>query len=213
MEYQLTENRPLEDADDQCPQPKKDLPAMARSALIMSACLQLSEDHPMDQQCLQTSSSVRRPRSCPDLSEEYLEVRSPPHQPPEQSKAPQTTARAIGPFHPKTGRIRKARGSIPSEAEDSDDDPSRIPIQWQRVPVGGWVTTAKSKFGNNKPKCPPCHRLKKSNPCRGPPPCRECFAKGRRLAVQCQEWGEGFVPKQRRDKLGRFMTGKIGKKE
>jgi len=77
----------------------------------------------------------------------------------------------------------------------------------QKAPPGGWISTAKGKYGLNKPKCPPCHRLKKKDPCRGPPPCRECYGKGRRYAAQCQEWGEGFVPKQKRDRFGRFMSG------
>jgi hypothetical protein len=61
-----------------------------------------------------------------------------------------------------------------------------------------WISTANGRYGTNKPKCPPCARLKKKDPCNGPPPCRQCFGKGRRTAELCQEWGETYVPKVRK---------------
>lgn len=61
-----------------------------------------------------------------------------------------------------------------------------------------WVSMASGRYGVNKPKCPPCARLKKKDPCNGQAPCRQCYGKGRRTPEECQEWGEGYVPKIRK---------------
>jgi len=118
-------------------------------------------------------------------------------------------------IHPKTGKIRLPRSSSVSSASSAESTSSTVPQQpisfpklskekWElpeNIDELGWVSTAKTMYGLNKPKCPPCHRLKKKDPCRGPPPCRECYRKGRRTAMECQEWGEGYLPKRR--KVGR----------
>ena len=123
-------------------------------------------------------------------------------------------------FHPKTGKIRKPRDWDTSD-EDSGDSagtvmdytktsprksPGTVPklatplrnsfvkgSQSPSSPGSHWVGSP----GKNKPKCPPCHRLKKADPCTGPAPCKECYRKGRTTAEQCQEWGENYVPKLR----------------
>jgi hypothetical protein len=61
-----------------------------------------------------------------------------------------------------------------------------------------WVSSAAGRYGVNKPKCPPCARLKKKDPCNGQAPCRQCWGKGRRTPEECQEWGENYVPKIRK---------------
>ncbi|PSS15376.1 hypothetical protein M430DRAFT_277687 [Amorphotheca resinae ATCC 22711] len=55
---------------------------------------------------------------------------------------------------------------------------------------GRWIRTSTGKYSINPVKCPPCARRKKGTKCRGGPPCRECWSKGRRSAVLCQEWSE-----------------------
>lgn len=61
-----------------------------------------------------------------------------------------------------------------------------------------WVSSSPGKYGVNKPKCPPCARLKKKDPCNGQAPCRQCWGKGRRTPEECQEWGENYIPKVRK---------------
>lgn len=61
-----------------------------------------------------------------------------------------------------------------------------------------WVSSVAGRYGVNKPKCPPCARLKKKDPCNGQAPCRQCWGKGRRTPEECQEWGENYVPKIRK---------------
>ncbi|KAH8596805.1 hypothetical protein B0O99DRAFT_685284 [Bisporella sp. PMI_857] len=129
-----------------------------------------------------------------------------------QRATPLTTPFRTSDFHPKTGKIRRPRSAsslYSSSSSDTELSPLQLSQKWKKVPFGGWISTATSKYGFNKPKCPPCYRLKKKDPCRGPPPCRECFRKGRRTAEMCQEWGEGFVPRQKRDRFGRFISGKV----
>lgn len=147
-------------------------------------------------------------RATTDLME--LDPQSPPT-PTSRSSSPAPCSNSS--FHPKTGRIRLPRDHD-TDSEDGSDDEFQLPQEvsfpklgrtsWSSdVDAPGWVSTAKSPFGVNKPKCPPCWRLKKKDPCRGPPPCRECVGKGRRTVQECQEWGEGYVKKIRKGRVGR----------
>jgi hypothetical protein len=140
-------------------------------------------------------------------------------------------------FHPRTGKIRRPRELDSSDddtfgAQKSSDEDSHTfnpvfqgmmttprkltPAKRGRPPSAKraadnipWVSDATGKWGVNKPKCPPCARLKKKDPCNGQAPCRQCWGKGRRTPEECQEWGENYVPRIRK----RRARGSLVKKD
>jgi hypothetical protein len=150
---------------------------------------------------------------------------------------PPTRHNLSSPFHPRTGKVRRPREQDSSDDEtfgapESSDDESNTcgPIFEGMMPSSRtltsckrgrplstkpnpcdvpWVSTTNGRFGTNKPKCPPCARLKKKDPCNGQAPCRQCYGKGRRTPEECQEWGENYVPKIRKKRAARGSLKKV----
>lgn len=128
------------------------------------------------------TGQIRRPRDHESSDEEILRVES------EDEEIP---------FSAFGGEEARERGSPKIVPKPITGKRGRPPANKSADDVP-WVSTANGRYGINKPKCPPCARLKKKDPCNGQAPCRQCWGKGRRTPEQCQEWGENYVPKVRK---------------